>query len=606
MDVRGFCRTLSLKLNEFKESSSGDSLAPIEDKIRKFEEKVAQQLSQEAVIAALFDLSVCIDKQSSTLRMPVLSETFSRLISIKIEEISSVILSSASSFSQNPLLFDREIQETEKLLACARMSLAGFTEDRDGLLAATASIFDLEQKLEKLQREKAVAVSTLFSQKTSSAVVLGCAGLRNTSNKCYAYGCLKGLWASKKFREIIESKATDLEAYQAAPKKEGDPVRRLTALFLYRLFLNFDATSSFEIIEPEDKAIQDVIEEMTKYHPLLANGKQQDATEFLNWLLADIFENGECLFSYIEHKRRPQELTVDFCIPNIDIPQTSRGNLFIIQLPGQENASITVQSAFESTIVEESIEQASVLLSEKNKDKDQGAIFEILSKVPSRVHVQKKMIFQGTPPPCLFVHFWRQIKEVTVPIETLKEEMDPTTLSELHLTEKEIVELFGRKEKVKVPSHVTIPPVLFIHHIDRPQIQYRLKGVIIHAGTPDAGHYYSYLSSEEQKSPSSSSSSAPVQALPPTVADQSGLPPPAKRQRKVEDFSEATQKSEPLSSAPLPSSQQRGKASQKELFVHASRFVRHDDHRVSGVSYDQKLESEFQQQGYVLIYDIVD
>jgi hypothetical protein len=296
---------------------------------------------------------------------------------------------------------------------------------------------------------------------------------------------------------------TSLSAVASFEKASQDcSAKRLTALFLHRLFLAFDATSSSEVIEPEGKVIHDVLQEMAKYHPSIAEGVQQDSTEFLQWLLEDIFESEEYLFSYVEENKRPQELAVDFCIPNIDIPETTRGNLFIIQLPNQENAQVDPQAAFEPIVVEEIIDPASVLSSDHNKEKDAGAMVSVLSKIPPKVHVLKTKVFQGEPPPCLFIHLWRQIKETDVPLETLKSEVEPETLATLQLTDEEMLKLFGRKQKVKVPVQVKVPKEIFIHHAVMPRIQYALKGVIVHTGLADSGHYYAYLPVGE-KGPSS-------------------------------------------------------------------------------------------------------
>ena len=531
MNIKNFYQSLGAQLDLFSNSFPAGSLTPINSKLHELEQSAHKDGSQAATIGALFALSSLVEQQAATLRFSVLFEVFDVLITEKIEEIASGVFPSKAPAI---LDYDRAIQETEQLLTEAHVSLDSLShsKDEDLIMAATESLSELEQKLEELKREKVEA-----SHCASLTTALGCAGLRNGSNKCYVHGCLKGLWASRKFREIIERKADVLEAYLAVPKKEGDGGRRLTALFLHRLFLTFDSTMPVEVIEPEEKAIHDVLEEMAKYHPSIADGKQQDATEFLNWLFDDIFEENECLFSYVERKQRPTGLTVDFCIPSIDLPETSRGNLFIIQIPAQENVVAKVQAAFEPTIVEEGIDPESVLCSEKNAGKDQGALVEALSNMPQQVPVLKERIFQGEPPPCLFVQLWRQVRDVEVPVEVLKRELDPKTISSLHLTDEEILKLFERKKKVKVPASVDIPSILVIHHVDRPHVQYRLKGVVVHSGTPDVGHYYSYLLGEKTHSHASSSS------------------------------------------------------------------VRHDDSRVGSVPYDQRLISELQEQGYILIYD---
>lgn len=375
----------------------------------------------------------------------------------------------------------------------------------------------------------------------------GCAGLRNRSNKCYVYGCCKGLWASKKFREVIERKAAALEERQSA-EQEGRPSCRLTALYLHRLFITFDGTTPSEIIEPEEQALHDVLKEMARYHPAVAEGKAQDASEFLSWLFEDIFDPQEFLFSYVENKRRPQELTASFCIPNIDCQETTQGNLFIVQLPAEEGAQVELQSAFEPTMTEETIEPEAVLASEANKGKNQEEIVAKLAKMPRKVHVRHTKLFTGEPPPCLFVHLVRQVREVDVPVEQLKAELDAKMVASLGLKDQEIEMLWGRKEAVKVGAKVDVAPTLCLHHADSGQIRYRLRAVVVHTGLADAGHYYSYLATEQQ--------------------DQSSATK-GELQSPLEGVS----------------------------------FVRHDDHRVVKVPYSQALERELQQQAYVLMYD---
>ena len=87
-----------------------------------------------------------------------------------------------------------------------------------------------------------------------------------------------------------------------------------------------------------------------------------------------------------------------------------------------------------------------------------------------------------------------------MPLERLKDELDPRTLSTLKLTDEEIVKLWGRREGVKIPVQVRLSATLSIHHADHPQIAYKLKGVIIHSGRVDTGHYYTYLPVEEPPS----------------------------------------------------------------------------------------------------------
>ena len=451
-----------------------------------------------------------------------------------------------------PSALDREIQATEQQLAVVRKSLADFfakppegDEAEATLIAMTGSEAALEQKLEQLQKEKAL-VSTPPS-------IHECAGLRNAGNKCYVHGCLKGLWASKKFREIVERKAAALES------AEGAPVRPLTAIFLSRLFLTFDATKSSEIIEPEERAIQELLREMAKYHPFVGEGRQQDATEFLNCLFGDLFDADEALFTYVERKQRPVALKdAHFCIPAIDLPSTVRGNLFVLQLPAQEGARVSVQEGFEPTFITEDIEKEAVLTSDQNKDKDAGMIFEELSKTPPEVEVMRERIFQGTPPPCLCIHLWRQIKNVDVPMEKIKKEVDASVLA-LGLSDDELKKICGRTEGIKVPVSVDIPPEVTIHHAELNRMRYKLQGVIIHSGQAGSGHYYSYL---------------------------------------PEDGASASDSREPAAAAEA--------AAPHDDAAKVLSFVRHDDARVYSVPYDRALAKEMEEKAYVLIYDKID
>jgi hypothetical protein len=235
MSINSFYSSLLTKVDECKDCFPQEALSPIQHRLQELQRSDSQQKPRDEVIESLFDLSVFVQKQASTFRIPVLSDIFGDLITEKISQIASTALSASSS----------------------------------------------------------------VPAKTPSCASVACAGLRNTSNKCYLYSCLKGLWASEKFRKIIERKAIAIEGFLAPGKKEGAKERRCTALFLYRLFLTFDATVAGEVIEPDERPLQELLKEMAKYHPSIMDGKQQDSTEFLSWLWDDVFEDGECLFRYI-------------------------------------------------------------------------------------------------------------------------------------------------------------------------------------------------------------------------------------------------------------------------------------------------------------------
>ena len=626
MSIKDFYQSLGSHLNEFRDSLPQSSLESISRKLQELEDSTGKAPTRQATINSLFALSTFIDDQAAAAKLPGLSEIFNPLINKKIEEVSSAVLAEKPSPTRSEEAFaraseiDAQIQETDQLLAQAheyRENLiaspptdGSFVE---GLMAATANISELEERCAQLLRAKAAAALP-HPQKTPPSRPVACAGLRNASNKCYIHACLKGLWASRKFRAIIEHKAAALEetkkeafaklatAICEVPAKgrasistkpivvtmgeerselypsrheqsavascakasvEGTPTRRLTALLLHRLFLTFDSTLPVEVIEPDDKAIHDLLDEMTKYHPIIAGKKQQDSTEFLHWLFDDIFETGECLFSYVERTQRPAGLTADFCIPNIDTQGVISGNLFVIQLPDQENAVIRVQDSFEPTVVEEDIDPKSVLLSEKNQGKDHAAMAKALAAMPHKVRVQKERVFQGKPQ-CLFVHLWRQIKTEDVPLAAIKAELDPS-IAALDLSDEALLEICGQKKGVKVQAQVIIPPEFSIHIADGSEARYRLQAVISHAGQDGAGHYYASLPAQDEAA---------------------SLPPSTKRVCQQE-----------LGQAPAPP-QQRPPAA-------ASSYVLHDDDRVFNETFDKKLKTKLEQDGYILIYDTI-
>ena len=591
MSIKDFYQNLGGQLEIFKGQISEVDMSPIRDRLAQVcAECSAEKTTKEAAIDALFELSSYFHQRAAELNLPVFSETFDSLITKKIEVLSSGILPSSP---RTPFeAIEGEIKETEQQLAQTRKSMdnllsmqSGDSAVPDFILAVANCLDDLEKKLERLMRQKAALCA---SRKMEAPVPLGCAGLRNRSNKCYAHGCLKGLWASKKFREIIERKALAIEESQKHPKDEAPP-RPLTALYLHHLFLTFDATTPSEIIEPEEKAIGDVIREMAKYHPGIMDGQEKDSAEFLNWLFDDILDPQEHLFSYVEEKRRPRELAVDFWIPNIDCKETTDGNLFIIQLPNQEQAHVRPQAAFDPSIVEEVIDPEAILSSEKNKEKDAEAIFAKLSVMPRSVHVRKTRLFHGESPPCLFVHLWRQIHQVDVPLERLKEDLGAPLISELHLTDEEVLKLWGRKENVKVPVKVEISARLFINHVDGHQIPYTLKGVVVHTGRADAGHYYAYLPVD-----------APLSAPAPRQGGETPLGEGAPGEHGDTEAALFMGKDREMPSAPLPL---KPEGVQEKGPVHAQSVVLHNDQRVVRLPYGPDVERETQEQGYILIYD---
>jgi hypothetical protein len=560
MNINDFCQQMSSNLDVLNGSFPEESFGPVRDRVQKFNAEFEKEKRPiPDIVKALFDLSEFVQAKSSTLPTHVLSDTFIPLISKKIQELASIAFPSGPDQKQ-PSSSETEIKALQAQLAQANASLDAFLKaqktdpETAQLIQSTIEDIDaLTARLDRVQKENAAAQAT-------APLPLGCAGMRNRSNKCYAYGCLKGLWASKKFRDIIEQKAK-----LAEPKPEDAVAlhRHCTVQALSRLFFTFDATRPSEVLEPEEKAITDLFEEMSKNHPALAKSEQQDATEFLNWMFDDIFEKkDEYLFSYTEYKRRPMELKVDFCIPNIDVPQVTTGNLFVIQFPDKEGAIINPQTAFDPDIVEEGIDPASILTAEQNKGRES---FEKLEQLPGIVHVQRTRFFKKEPP-CLFVHLWRQLREVDVPLEVIKAGFDAKTLAELKLTDEEIMKGFGRKERVKIPAQAKISEILSLQTEDKRQIRYRLKSVIIHSGIDGAGHYYSYLPVNAPVGPVQKEVGA---QMPPQASGSAGLPP-----------------APPKDTAPL-----------------APHFTCHNDHRVFDVPFDTRVEKELEQEGYILIYD---
>ncbi len=539
MNIHEFCQSLSLQLDCVRGALSEEAMAPLRQRVRQFEALHGVVSStKEAVTKALFQLSVFVVQQSRSLSAPKISETVVPLISAKIRHLAGLVLPPPS-----------DIRSMEVQLQQARKALDVLLEFPDvaraeSVQAATSRIFDLEEQLDSARRQSAGSAEL---QKVGPPQPLCCAGLHNQSNKCYVYACVKGLWASSPFRALVENKAARLEEWQRAEKKDDAP-RRMTALYLHRLFLTFDATVPSERIEPEEQVMRELVKEMAHYHPSIAGGKQQDATEFLTWLFEDIMDSREFLFSYVEAKRRPKELTVDFWIPNIDCQERTDGNLFIIQLPDDDKAEVAPQSALETSVVEEILEPESILASENNKERDFEAISAKLSTMSHKVHVTKTKMFCGQEPPCFFVHLWRQIREEEVPVEELKMGLEVSTIQALHLTDEEIKKLWGRTQAVKVPTKVKLSPTLVLHHEDGRHVSYRLKAVVVHAGVAEAGHYSTYL---------------------------------------LEDQPQSTT----LESAVTRSS------------LEGVSFVRHDDHRVETVPYSQEVERQLQQQGYILMYD---
>lgn len=539
MNIAEFCRSLSATVDHFSDCLPSTSLQPFRSAIQRVEPSLSSLRTREEIIQALFALSATFDAASTSLQSPVVAESLNQVISRKVDELA------ASVFQAPPAkraALDKEILETEAQLAKATQAIgalgsSGKSGDAaaDVLLAMTGVIAQLTEKLRRL-RESA--------ESAAGCRAASCAGLRNRSNKCYAYGCLKGLWASKRFCQIVERAAVALEEHLKTAQ-EKEPRRRLTALYLHRLFTTFDATLSVEVIEPEEKAIADLLSEMAVHHPFVGKSEQQDATEFINCLLEDIFQADEALFSYIERKERPAGMLCDACIPSIDIPEQVRGNLFIVRLPSGEGAQISVQDSFEPMMTKELLEKEAIAASEHNKEKDVGCLFETLASLPASVDVRRHRLFQGTAPACLFIHLWRQIKEVDIPLAELKKTIDPS-LAALGLSDEELKKVCGRTEGIKVPSRVAVQRRLSIHHVDGTTIHYRLLAAIIHAGQARKGHYFAYLA--------------------------------------VPDGAAATTAA--AAAAPSPSG-----------------FVCHNDHQVFRMADSEKLKRDLEENSYVLIYD---
>lgn len=530
------------------------SLPPQEvEKIQVEIGKPCSAKTTEAAIKALNELLKFVQNEATILKSPLLAETFEPIINGKLQELSSLIpppdpSDELSKVEAQILSLSEDIKAARQKLSHLSGKLEDGVSEYDFVNAMLESIAELKQRIDDLQKRKAELVAAIAARGKRSPSIeqsLSCAGLRNVSNKCYMHACLKGLWSSRKFREIIERKAGELEAIEKEGKTQNPPPRR-TALYLNNLFLTFDATTCNEVIEPTEKAIVDLRDEMAKYHPRLKESKQEDSTEFLNWLLDDIFKNDEQLFIYNEIKERPAGFTFPYVIPNVDVPERIPGNLFVINLPRDEKVEIDPQCAFNPSVVEEEVDPLEAILkSERNKGVDPSAISEARKALTvEKVMVTKHKLFTAPPPPCLFVHLWRQGKEVPVTLENLKNEFRKKIEDE-KLTDEQIQKTLGHNIEVKMRTPVKIAPQLIIRCDDQnhPKVSYHLKSVIVHDGEKlGGGHYYTY------------------------VIDTPSIG---------------------ASRPPSP-----------------SRAVQHNDASVSEQRYDASLDKALKEQGYVLIYDI--